>query len=227
MPARDVHIGPLQCLVETPAAPSSVLVMLHGYAMDAEQLAPLAAAMGLPAALYFPRGLHQGPRGGRCWWPLHEEQRQAALARGPRDLCDEYPAGRQAARDALAAVIHHARASHPGLPLLLAGFSQGGMLACDALLHQSTTADALALLSCSRIAIDEWRPQLPRLRGLPMLVAHGTRDADLSFAAGESLRDELRSAGADLTWVGFDGGHEIPLPVWRSIKRLMRRIEMA
>jgi phospholipase/carboxylesterase len=227
VPQRDLHVGPLQCLAEVPASPRSVLVMLHGYAMDAEQLAPLACAMGMPAALYFPRGLHGSPQGGRCWWPLSQEQRQAALARGPRDLSEEYPEGRAVAREALGAVMARVRANHPGLPLLLAGFSQGGMLACDALLHGRATAEALALLSCSRIALAEWRPLLPRLRGMPVLVAHGTRDADLSFAAGEGLRDELRGAGVDLTWVGFEGGHEIPLPVWRSIKRLMRRIEMA
>lgn len=221
-----MQIGPLQCLVEAPAACRSVLVMLHGYAMDAGQLAPLARAMGLSAALYFPRGLHPGAQGGRCWWPLSEERRRASLAQGPRDLFLEYPTGREAARHALRTVIQHARANYPGLPLLLAGFSQGGMLACDALLHETVTADALALLSCSRLAIDEWRPRWPRLRGLPVLVAHGRHDADLSFAAGEALRDELRAAGADLTWIDFDGGHEIPLPVWRSIKRLMQRLEM-
>jgi phospholipase/carboxylesterase len=227
MSALDLQLGTLQCLADIPAAPRSVLVMLHGYAMDAEQIAPLAQAMGSHAALYFPRGLHAATHGGRCWWPVREEQRRASLAHGPRDLRDEYPAGRPAARDALKALIQHVRASHPRVPLLLAGFSQGGMLACDSLLHGSATADAVALLSCSRIAIDEWRPLMPRFRDLPTLVAHGTHDSDLSLAAGEALRDELRAAGADLTWVGFDGGHEITLPVWRSIKRLMRRIEMA
>lgn len=223
---QALQIGPVQCLADIPTACRSVLVMLHGYAMDAEQLAPLARAMGLPAALYVPRGLHRSPQGGRSWWPLQPQQRHASLAQGPRDLFDEYPPDRGPARDALRAVVQHARAHHPGLPLLVAGFSQGGMLACDALLHEVVTVDALALLSCSRLAIEEWRPRFPRLRGLPVLMTHGTQDSDLSLAAGEALRDELRAAGADVTWVAFDGGHEIPLPVWRSIKRLMRRIEM-
>lgn len=227
MPLREEQIGPLACLVDDSSRQlSAILVLAHGYAMEPMHLAPLACATGLPAALYFPRGLHAAPIGGRCWWLVDEPERQASIARGPRDLVHAYPEEREPARGALMALVRQVRHMRPGVPLLLAGFSQGGMLACDVLLQEDLRADGLILLSSSRIAIEEWRPQLHRLGGLPVLVAHGTRDADLSYAAGEGLRDELKAAGADVTWLGFDGGHETPLTVWRSVKRLVQKITM-
>jgi phospholipase/carboxylesterase len=222
---QERQIGPVTCLVATaPARPLATMIIAHGYAMDAEHLAPLACAMGLPATLYFPRGLRPAPGGGRCWWSLDEERRRESIAQGPRDLCDEYPAGRAEARAALIAVARQARNEHPDLALILAGFSQGGMLACDTLLHEELNAEGLILLSSSRIAIDDWRPRLQRLRGISVLVAHGTQDPDLSFGAGERLRDELLKIGAKVTWLPFEGGHEIPFTIWRAIKRQVLQI---
>ena len=108
---------------------------------------------------------------------------------------------------------------HQGLPLILAGFSQGGMLACDSILLGSLRASGLVLMSSSRIAIKEWRPHLPAVKGLPVLVAHGLHDRELSIHAGENLRDMLLEGGAEVTWLSFDGGHDIPLPVWRQFRR--------
>jgi phospholipase/carboxylesterase len=98
------------------------------------------------------------------------------------------------------------------------------MLVCDTLLQEDIEVQGVILMSSSRIAMGEWRPRLERLRGLPVLVSHGTGDADLALAAGERLRDELREGGAQVTWLAFDGGHEIPLTVWRSIKRYLQQI---
>jgi phospholipase/carboxylesterase len=225
MALQEIQIGQVTCLVDQPRGPPAMaMVLAHGYAMDAGQLAPLASAMGLPATLYFPHAPLQLPTGGRSWWPLDEHERSASLAQGPRDLCDAHPVGREQARQALLSVLRHAAASHPGLPLVLAGFSQGGMLACDTLLLEGAQVQGLILLSASRIAIDEWHPRLQRFRDLPVLVAHGTRDQDLALSAGEALRDALQAAGAEVTWVCFEGGHETPITVWRSAKCLMLQI---
>jgi phospholipase/carboxylesterase len=57
-----------------------------------------------------------------------------------------------------------------------------------------------------------------------VLVAHGSRDAELAFAAGELLRDFARAGGAEVTWLPFQGGHEIPLVVWRALRRQLRQL---
>jgi phospholipase/carboxylesterase len=113
-----------------------------------------------------------------------------------------------------------------GRPLVLGGFSQGGMLTCDSVVRAGVAAlevAALALFSASRIAFDEWEPLLGQagLRELPVLVSHGERDDDLAYSAGEALRDCLAGAGAAVDWVPFPDGHEIPLVVWRRLRRLL------
>ena len=117
---------------------------------------------------------------------------------GPRDLHDEHPAGAVAARALLIDVLAEVGRRHAGLRLVLVGFSQGGMLACDAFLRDRPAVSGLALLSASRISADEWTPLASRFGGLPILVSHGTDDPDLSFRAGEALRDLCASGGGEV-----------------------------
>jgi phospholipase/carboxylesterase len=109
---------------------------------------------------------------------------------------------------------------------VLGGFSQGGMLACDLVVRQRPPIAALALLSASRIAFADWPPYLEagNVKDLDVLVSHGAADADLAFTAGVALKDCLEAAGARVTWVAFEQGHEIPIVVWRRLRKLVERV---
>jgi phospholipase/carboxylesterase len=95
------------------------------------------------------------------------------------------------------------------------------MLALDWTLRGNQRVDGLALLSTSRLALRDWEPQRERLRNLPVFLSHGTTDGDLAFAAGERLRHFLLESAAQLTWTPFEGGHEIPLVVWRGLRKFL------
>jgi phospholipase/carboxylesterase len=197
-----------------------VVVLLHGRMMQATDLSPFAHSLGVDAYYLVPDApLPAEPR-GRTWWPVDTEARARSLANGPLDLFAMDPDGRTDARARLAEIC----AVAAGRPLAIAGFSQGGMLAMDYVLHTDTRPDALALLSSSRIALTDWTPRLPRLADLPVLVAHGRGDAQLSFAAGEALRDAATAGSARVTWLPFDGGHEIPLVVWRGLRKQLHEL---
>ena len=197
-----------------------VVIVLHGRMMEAADLAPFARSLGVVAHFVFPDApLVVQPR-GRSWWPVDSEERARRHAAGPMDLHAMDPAGRAEACARLGELV----ASFAGRTVALVGFSQGGMLAMDYVLHADARPAALALLSSSRIAWDDWQPRLPRLAGLPVLVAHGTADAELAFAAGERLRDAAIAGGAVVTWLPFDGPHEIPLVVWRALRKFLRAI---
>lgn len=214
MGPRDATRGGLHTLECGDPASPLVVVMLHGRNMQAADLAPFGSSLGVDAHFVFPDApLVAEP--GRTWWPVDAEAR--LRAGGARDLSEMDPPGRVGAREMLEGLCREVAA---GKRLALVGFSQGGMLAMDYVLHGGR-ADALALLSSTRIAFDEWRPLLPRLAGLPVLVAHGHGDEELSFAAGEALRDAAIEGGATVTWLAFDGGHGIPLPVWRALRRFL------
>ena len=210
--------GTLDCLECGNTRADSVVVMLHGRQMQAADLAPFGESLGLAAHFVFPDAPLQLPAGGRSWWPPAAELRAQAAQARPSDLHAFDPPGRAEARSRLRmlcdAVKHDRR-------LALVGFSQGGMLAMDHVLHEGDV-DALALLSSSCIAFDDWQPRLRRLAGMPVLVAHGRNDEELSFAAGERLRDAAIAGAASVTWFPFDGGHGIPLPAWRALRGFLR-----
>lgn len=215
-PERRLPLGGLDAIVVGELPAPAVVVVLHGRLMCAADLAPFAHSLDLDATFVIPDApLAAEPR-GRCWWPSDAEER--ARRGGPIDLYALDPPGRAEARAALEALC---REIARDVPLALVGFSQGGMLAMDFVLHGGR-ADVLALLSSSRIAYADWLPRLDALAGKPVLVAHGHEDVELPFAAGLALRDATLAGGADTEWLAFEGGHVIPLVVWRALRRFLR-----
>jgi phospholipase/carboxylesterase len=213
-----VHAGP---------ARAPLVVLLHGYMGEPDDLAPFARSLGVDARFSFPAGpVDLAPDGmrGRAWWRVDGDARTAALARGPRDLSRFAPEGLEAARALLGRVLDDLEREHPGLPLVLGGFSQGGMLSCDFALHTTRPLAGLVLFSSARITADAWRPLYATRAGLPLFASHGRADQDLSFAVAESLCDEVARSGWRVTWCPFDGGHEIPLVAWRAFKRWLTAI---
>lgn len=228
MEQEVIEIAGLRTLVVSPSEPTTfVVVMLHGYSMRAEDLAPFARSIGVAAHFLVPEGPLAAEPSGHAWWDIDRVARARALAAGPRDLAHERPSGAPTARAQLVAFLDAARARWGASPLVLVGFSQGGMLSCDMVLREEQHVDGLALLSASRIAIEEWEPLAERLAGLPVLVSHGREDDDLSFAAGEGLRDFAQAGGARVTWVPHDRGHELPPVVWRRLRTFLTSIGVA
>ncbi len=208
--------------VGDPSRATALIVLLHGYAMQPQDLAPFAHALGLPALFLFPCGPLPAKPTGHAWWGIDQERRRVALERGARDLVDESPEGSPAARAQLSAYLRCCAERFPLPRRILGGFSQGGMLACDWLLQSDAAVDALLLLSSSRINGSQWLTRRHRLANLPVLISHGRSDEDLSFAAGLALRDFVADSGARVSWEPFDGGHQIPLSVWRAVRKFLR-----
>jgi phospholipase/carboxylesterase len=207
-------------VVEPDRPPERIVVLLHGFRMMPEALSPFAHSLGVSARFLVPEApLPAGD--GRSWWSVDTELRSRALASGPRDLAALHPPDAADARRRLSEFMAEAATFNPGIPTALIGFSQGGMLACDAYLRGLLEIDCLGLLSASRIMLDEWQPRVSRIAGLPILVSHGRLDAELAFSAGQALRDFVQGAGARVTWVEFDDGHEIPLVVWRALRKFL------
>ncbi len=176
--------------VGDPSAGAAV-VMLHGREMCGADLAPFAATLAKDAYWLFPDAPLPAGR-ARTWWPIDSEQRIRALHDGPMELSEMDPPGRADARVFLDAILQPLKQ-----PVVLAGFSQGGMLAMDYVLHGGKRPAALALLSTTRIALADWTERASELRDLAVLVAHGHDDRELAFRAGEArarLRRRARRA---------------------------------
>jgi phospholipase/carboxylesterase len=219
--ARTRLAGLQTCLIEGIGAAQLRVVFLHGYNMRASDLTPFAHSLSIPGVAYaFPQAETQVSAAGYAWWPAVGPR--AADQPGPaRDLWEVCPVGRDSARRQISELVAALRA-RTGEAVVLAGFSQGGMLACDCVLMDQTDVVSLVMMSASCISFREWYERRARLRGLPTFISHGRSDADLAFTAGQRLASFCSDSGASLSWVPFEGGHEIPFPVWKGFKQFLR-----
>jgi len=211
--------------VGEPDAPATI-VILHGFGMTPAELAPFAHSLGVAARWLFPEGpapasFEPGLLQGKAWWQIDFEMRRESKAAGPRDFAPLAFPDLPAARALCGAIFDEAIAQANGRPVIVGGFSSGGMLVFDTLLRVPRAVRGLVLLSSTRLT---WREQEPiaaarPLAGLPALITHGDADDDLAYDAGVALRDAAITAGCDVTWAPFEGGHEIPLVSWRRLRK--------
>jgi phospholipase/carboxylesterase len=218
----------LRAVGPPPGKAKLTVIMLHGFGAPGDGLVDLARAIETPdgTRFVFPEGPLELPGlygDARAWWMLDLARIERALAGVVEDRSDEVPDGLDAARAQIDALLGELVAGG-ARKIVLGGFSQGAMLSLDVALHTAHPIAGLALLSGTRINGTAWAERIARVRGLPVVMAHGTRDPLLPFAVATSLRDQLRAAGAALDWVEFPGGHEIPPPALAAVGRLIEAV---
>jgi phospholipase/carboxylesterase len=221
---RRERLGPLDCVItgDEWAAPGGlVCIMLHGFGAGGDDLVPLSEHFRAPPGTrwVFPAApIELGGLYGdaRAWWLIDLARLERDLMAGrTSDRTGEVPDGLPEARAAMAALLDDVR-TKLGVAddhVVLGGFSQGAMLSLDVALHTERAFAGLVLMSGTLIAQHEWAPRLAGRRGLRVVQSHGQRDGLLPFAAAERLRDLMKEAGLDVTWIPFRGQHEIPPPV--------------
>ncbi len=204
----------------------TVLVLLHGFGAPGEDLVPLVSYLGAPAGTRFvfpaaPMSLGLPFSDGRAWWMIDvgRFERDLRAGRGMAFM-REVPPGLAAAREKVVALLEELAPRK----LILGGFSQGAMLSVDVALRSGIPLAGLVLLSGTVIAEDEWEPLFDTRRGLRVFQSHGRHDPLLPYAAAERLRLLWESARADVTFVAFDGGHEIPPPVMDGLERFLGEV---
>ncbi len=208
-----------------------VVVLMHGFGAPGEDLVSLWRV--IPAARdvrwVFPEApLELGPAygAGRAWWHIDIAKLEAAITRGEtRAMADEEPEGLADARAKVIALLDDVERllGVGGERIVLGGFSQGAMLACDVTLRTERPLAGLAMMSGTLLAASEWTPRMAARRGMHALMSHGTLDPLLPFAASEQLRDLLVGAGWHVDFVPFRDGHTIPPDVIEHLGALITR----
>lgn len=103
------------------------------------------------------------------------------------------------------------------------GFSQGGRFAYrTAIEYPKLFAGIIAFGAGFRV---DWFTQeaLAAARDLRVFIGHGLSDEAVSVTASERARDALRSAGFDVTYRTFEGGHWVPRAVLVEVVRWIER----
>jgi phospholipase/carboxylesterase len=229
VPLTRLDLAGLTTYIVGPTDATTTCVLLHGFGAPGDDLVGLAALdprirFVCPAAPLELGGMYGA---SRAWWLIDLARLEAQLRSGvPRDSRDEVPVGLPEARGHVMQLLDQlqARFSIAAPDLVLGGFSQGAMLSLDVALHRDTPPAGLLLMSGTLLAESIWQPRMAALAGIPVLLSHGRQDALLPFSVAEILRDRLVVAGAEVDWVPFHGGHEIPRPVLDSAGKLLRGV---
>lgn len=206
------------------------VILLHGFGAPGFDLVDLGSMFDLPEEVRFvfpeaPLALGPGFSGGRAWWMLDMALFEARARGVVMDRSGDVPDTLEEVSQSLARLIGEVEQSF-GITrkqLVLGGFSQGSMLALDTALALADKPAGLLLLSSTLIAKERWLARMASLAELPILQSHGTGDAILPHTDAEKLAQLLRSAGADLSFLSFPGGHEIPPSVLRASSQLIQK----
>lgn len=174
--------------------PKGLIVTLHGWGANAEDVASLSRFFNLPDYQFlFPNAPFPHPNSyvGRAWYDLRTENMYQGLTES-----------RQILTDWLLSLE-----GNTGMPLsqtILSGFSQGGAMTLDV---------GLKLPLAGLVSLSGYLHRDIEMQNIaslpPVLIMHGRQDTVVPLQAAVSARKTLESLGATVEYYEFDMGHEI------------------
>lgn len=205
-------------VIERGGSGPPTLVLLHGYGSRAEDWLQFEPVWLLPpnTRRVFPQAPLRGP-GRRGWWWLGLERYVPKGEQLP-DMTQARPGGIKVAARLVRELI-----AGQGGPIVLGGFSQGAMTSAEIAFQTDQDLAGLILLSGTVVNEDAWAEHFAGRRRLPIFIAHGRYDDVLPFSIMERFQARLTAFGMDVTWMPFDGGHEIPATVIQAASRFVQR----
>jgi phospholipase/carboxylesterase len=213
--AATAHDYPRSGLRTFEIGGAPAVILMHGYGSDPQAWFPFVETIVVPGRgrLIFPMGPEpttppDAPEGERAWWKLelHTYRTPTGI-----DMASAHPPGLLRAAARVSTLIDEVDTRLGGArgTTVLGGFSQGAMVAAETAFTTNTPLRALVLLGGTLVNESAWRAGMASRKNLPIFLAHGRSDSVLPFAAAERLRAALTHSGLHVTWVPFDGAHEI------------------
>lgn len=187
--------GPLRLGARGSAA-KAVCVFVHGRGQSPEEMqSHVLARLAAPGVAFV---LPRAPTG--AWYEARAVDPLTSVAR----------AQLSAALDHLAAAIVAARAELPGLPLLLAGFSQGACLSMEYVCAGLPPPEALAALTGCRVGVAADGRAEAAPAGLPIYLTGADADPWIPLTAFTDALASLGRSGASVRADLFPGrAHEV------------------
>jgi phospholipase/carboxylesterase len=200
--SKSLSLPHLVRMAEGEAATPPLLLLLHGYGSNEQDLFGLTPYLDARFLVLSVRAPYTLMPGGYAWFEL------AFTDAGM--ISDMAQA--ESSRTRLVQFIGEAIAAYDADPtqVYLLGFSQGAIMSAGVLLTEPEVVAGAALLSGSV-------PQEPlagmaeaaRLRGKPVLILHGLYDDVLPIEHGHQSRDLFSTLPVDLEYHEYPMGHEI------------------
>lgn len=208
---------------------SVTVLMMHGYGANAYDLSGFADEFSdlKDYRWIFP----QGPLSvqiapgymGNAWFPIDIQAHQEAAATGvPLSYANKKLKGMNEARDQVLSLIKNLNLNSENL--VLAGFSQGSMLAFEVAKSLKTSPKGLMILSGTLVDKESALSKGTHLKDMPYFISHGENDPILPFSGAEALDETLEQMGLQGERQFFRGGHEIPHMVTKSMHRWLQKL---
>lgn len=184
------------------SASAPLVVLMHGRGADRFDLLELAPLIAPHAVVVAPEapwpGAPWGYGPGWAWYRF--------LGRNVPE-----PESFATSQEALAELVAGVRAEFPqaGGPLVLGGFSQGGVMAMGYALRNPGAAPLVMNFSGFLADHPTVQPTAETVAGTRFFWGHGTADPQIPFALAVEGRKRLRDAGADLAARDYPIGHGI------------------
>jgi phospholipase/carboxylesterase len=192
--------------IETKPKPSHSVIWLHGLGADGNDFVPIVQELSLP------------PLGIRFVFP-HAPMRPVTLNGGfvmrawydivLQDLAmKEDESGLRQSQEMIEQLI--AKEKSRGVPMgriVIAGFSQGGVIALQTGLRQpERIAGVMSLSAYLPLPSKIEKERHAANRNVPIFLGHGVADTMVPLSLGIASRDHLLKLGYDVDW------HQYPMP---------------
>lgn len=219
-------IGPLDC--EIKEGGDSCVVLFHGYGTGAYDLLPLASFFPKERfTLIFPEGFRKvqiGPNQyGRAWVDVRMDEFLSADNITKETLQKVVVDFRQIDETRKKAIDFYTEVVQKYEKCVLAGFSQGAVLATDLTLHAEKKPKALVLFSGFFMDMKSWHEKGKACQGLPFFQSHGKNDPTLKYVSGLSLEKFLIDSGFEGKMTSFEGVHEIPEDIIKKAVHFIKK----
>ncbi len=196
--------------VKPKGAVTAAVVWLHGLGDSGHGFSPIVPELKLPAdhgiRFLFPHAPERPVtiNNGyvmRAWYDIKTMDLQSRA--------DEQ--GVRESAEAVKALLDELIAS--GIPserIVLAGFSQGGVIALHMLPRLPYKIAGVMALSTYMCVPDKLKDEMTTLnKSTPVLVAHGTNDPVVPFSAGQQAFNTLKYAGFNVQWLDYRMDHSV------------------
>ncbi len=214
---------PLPTVEVNPATtPAAVVIWLHGLGADGHDFEPIVPQLQLPADLpvrfVFPHAPERevtafGGQRARAWFDFDPG---AGL---------DLPGLERSARQVRDLIQNEIDSGTPAERILLAGFSQGGVLAFHtALFYPKRLAGILALSTFLADAANLGSANAQANAQIPVLLCHGQRDGVLPISLGKSALTTLKNAGYLVEWHEYPMAHEVCMAEIQDISRWLQAV---
>ncbi|MBT8087167.1 MAG: alpha/beta hydrolase [Gammaproteobacteria bacterium] len=194
--------------VTTGENPVGSVIWLHGLGADGHDFEPIVPELGLPADLplrfVFPHApvrsvTINGGMAMRAWYDI--------VSFDSADRADV--SGVRESTALVEALIR--REIDRGIDadkLVVAGFSQGGVIAINTVLNSERKLAGLMALS-TYLAMPDELAESDADRDIPVFMAHGTHDPVVLPQWGRTSADALIAAGFDVEWQDYPMAHGV------------------